>query len=158
MFNNLSQAQQVMTQSQTKRELVLFRKAYAKGKKAKFLDALINEKNQLLTIEEITKGKQIHSRCYSGLETVSIDMIQGSESRSDDFDRNFNPIKKHEMHRWMKVAEIRLRGRSLPAVELIQIDDQYIVVDGHHRISVAKSLGEKYIEANVTRWRYVGKN
>jgi hypothetical protein len=153
MLNNLSQVQRVMNQSQIKRELVLFRTAYAKGRKGKLLAALFDENNQLLTIDEITKGKGIHSRCYCGLKTVPINMIKGSESRSDDFDRDFNPVKKHEMHRWMRVAEIRLRGRSLPAVELIQIEDQYVVVDGHHRISVAKALGESYIEADVTRWR-----
>jgi len=153
MFNNLSQAQQVMTQSQTKRELVLYRTAYAKGKKGKFLAALFDVNNQLLSIEEIIEGKDVHSRCYCGLKTVPINMIKGSESRSEDFDKAFNPLKKHEMHRWMRVAEMRLRGRALPAVELIQIGERYIVIDGHHRISVARALGEKFIEANVTRWQ-----
>lgn len=155
MLNNMSQALRVMNQSQTSPSLTLFRKAYAKGKKARLMAALRNEDNHLISIEEIAEGREIHSRCFQGLQTIPINLIQGSESRSDDFDRNFNPIKKHEMHRWMRIAELRMRGRALPAVDLIQIGEQYIVVDGHHRISVAKALGERYIEANVTRWRYI---
>ncbi|HEY9121704.1 MAG TPA: hypothetical protein VIM80_01775 [Brevefilum sp.] len=152
MLDNMSQVQRVMNQSQTKAELALFKKAFSNGKKSRILTALINMDNQLLSIDEITEGKSINSQCYCGLRTVPINMIQGSESRSDDFDRNFNPLKKHDMHRWMSVAEMRLRGRPLPAVELIQIGERYIVVDGHHRISVARALGEKFIEANVTHW------
>jgi ParB-like chromosome segregation protein Spo0J len=41
------------------------------------------------------------------------------------------------------------RKRSvLPPVELIQVDG-FFVQDGHHRISVAKALGEDYVDAEV---------
>lgn len=39
-----------------------------------------------------------------------------------------------------------------PAVDLIKAGDTYAVRDGHHRISVAKALGEDYIDAQVTTW------
>jgi hypothetical protein len=153
MFNTISQIQMVMGQSQTKVGLALFRGAYAKGKKARLLAAVVNKRNQLLSIEQITKGKAIHPQCCSGQLAVPINLIQGSEGRSEDFDRSFNPLKKHNMHRWMGVAMMRLKGRALPAVDLIQIGDIFIVIDGHHRISVARALGEKFIDANVTRWQ-----
>jgi hypothetical protein len=35
---------------------------------------------------------------------------------------------------------------------LIKVKDVYIVRDGHHRISVARYLGCKYLDANVTEW------
>jgi hypothetical protein len=37
-----------------------------------------------------------------------------------------------------------------PAVDLIKVGDAYAVRDGHHRISVAKALGEDFIDAQVT--------
>jgi hypothetical protein len=153
MLNMISNVQMVMGQSQTKVGLALFRGAYAKGKKARLFAAIVNKGNQLLSLEQITKGKAIHPRCCSGLITVPIHMIQGSESRSEDFDRWFNPLKKHDMHRWMGVAMMRLKGRALPAVDLIQIGELFVVIDGHHRISVASALGEIFIDANVTRWQ-----
>jgi hypothetical protein len=41
----------------------------------------------------------------------------------------------------------------LPPVDLIELGDVYFVNDGHHRISVAKMLGQREIEAQVTVWR-----
>lgn len=153
MLNSMSNAQMVLNQTQIKGALVLFRRVFAKGKKERLLAALLNRKNQLLSIEQISNGKEIYPLNSSGLQTVPIKMIQGSEGRSEDFDRSFNPIKKHNMHRWMGVATQRLKGRALPAVDLVQIGEFFFVTDGHHRISVARALGEKFIDANVTLWK-----
>jgi hypothetical protein len=45
-----------------------------------------------------------------------------------------------------------MQGTPLPPVELIQTGETYFVVDGHHRISVAKAFGEQSIDAEVTIW------
>jgi hypothetical protein len=152
MFNTMSQAQMVLNQTQTKGALALYRQAFAKGKLVQLLGLILNKQNHLLSIDQITKGEDVYARHHVGIKTVPIKMIQGSEGRSVDFDRFFNPIKKHNMHRWIGVATMRLKGRALPAVDLVQVGEVFFVIDGHHRISVAKALGEEFIEANVTRW------
>ena len=43
-------------------------------------------------------------------------------------------------------------GQHLPPVELIQVGSAFYVRDGHHRISVARVLGQVTIEAEVTVW------
>lgn len=153
MLNSMSNAQMVLNQTQTKGALALFRRAFAKGKRDRLLAALIKKRNHLFSIEQISKSKEIYAQNGCGLKTVPIKMIQGSEGRSKDFDRSFNPITKHNMHRWMGVATQRLKGRTLPAVDLVQIGEFFFVMDGHHRISVARALGEKFIDANVTLWK-----
>jgi hypothetical protein len=40
----------------------------------------------------------------------------------------------------------------MPPVELIRVGDVYFVRDGHHRVSVARALGQAYIDAEVTVW------
>jgi hypothetical protein len=40
----------------------------------------------------------------------------------------------------------------LPPVSLIQVGDRFYVRDGHHRVSVARALGQQYIEADITVW------
>ena len=40
----------------------------------------------------------------------------------------------------------------LPPVALIQVGHLYFVRDGHHRISVARALGQETIDAEVTVW------
>jgi hypothetical protein len=82
--------------------------------------------------------------------TVLIACIQGSENRPRDFDRHFRPVQGHTKERWISVAVARLLGHGLPPVELLEVGDDYYVRDGHHRISVARALGEQYIEAVVS--------
>jgi hypothetical protein len=56
------------------------------------------------------------------------------------------------------VTNGRLDGSTegLPPVELVQVGDVYFVRDEHHRISVARTLGQLDIEAEVTVWHLSG--
>jgi hypothetical protein len=87
---------------------------------------------------------------------VPICQIRGSEGRCSDFDRNFNPLQDHNRVRWLRIAAARQRGRSLPPVELVQVGDFYFVRDGHHRVSVARALGQPFIAARVTALNVIG--
>lgn len=80
---------------------------------------------------------------------VSLNDIVGTENRADEFDSAFYPLAEHLEARWMSVAIARLKGISLPPVELILAEGTYYVRDGHHRISVARMLGQRDIEAVV---------
>lgn len=86
----------------------------------------------------------------AGIKTVPIEQIRGSEGRSEDFDRHFNPTHARTANRWISVYTAWLDGTAMPAVELVQVGDSYYVRDGHHRISVARALGLHYIDAQVT--------
>lgn len=105
------------------------------------------------SLDTLEKFGQVKSRGYAGVRTVSIRQIRGSESRIDDFDADFNPLRPHNKSRWVNIARLRLQGQPLPPVELIQVGEKYFVRDGHHRISVARKLGEEAIEAEVTVWQ-----
>lgn len=91
-----------------------------------------------------------------GILTVPLSQIIGSENRSRDFDIEFLPIREHVEGRWVGIATAMLRGLRIPPVELLhkRIDgrDVYFVRDGHHRISVARALGQVEIEAVVSEW------
>lgn len=87
---------------------------------------------------------------HAGLKTVAMANIRGSEDRRGDFDIDFLPLNDRTSARWHSIARARLEGRALPVVNLLKIGDAYYVRDGHHRISVARLLGETAIEAEVT--------
>jgi hypothetical protein len=129
-----------------------FRIAKFKGQFGKIIAALTGRSNQLLDLETLTKGKSVRSRRYAKSQSVDIDQIKGSEGRINDFDQKFNPLKSHNSSRWLNIASAWQRGVNLPAIDLIKIKDVYIVRDGHHRISVARYLGCKYLDAHVTEW------
>jgi hypothetical protein len=101
--------------------------------------------NQLYALNDIGVQRGAHI----GQMTVPIQQIIGSENRVQDFDAHFYPRKAHIEERWVGIAKARLMGTPLPPVELVQVGEDYYVRDGHHRVSVAKALGEVYIEANV---------
>jgi hypothetical protein len=85
-----------------------------------------------------------------GTQTVPIEAIIGSEGRCSDFDRQFHPTQRHTVERWVRIATARMCDRTLPPVDLIKLGDEYYVRDGHHRISVARALGEHFVDARVT--------
>jgi hypothetical protein len=85
----------------------------------------------------------------AGLQTVPVSQIRGSEGRCHGFDPEFDPLDAHDRRRWRQMCFDVMRGVVLPPVELLQVGEVYYVRDGHHRISVARALGQLQIEAEV---------
>lgn len=115
--------------------------------------ALTRRSRKLLELSAVMSTADVVEQHYAGLHAVPVRQIQGSENRAADFDRDFNPLSDRIRQRWTNVFNAWQKGAALPPVDLIQIDDTYYVRDGHHRISVAHTLGEEYIEAVVTLWK-----
>jgi hypothetical protein len=130
----------------------LYQKSVLRGKLNSLLAALTGRSSQLADISQLTGGQRVCSQRSLGSKVVRIADIQASEDRSGDFDRSFHPLEAHTKSRWLSIATARLNGQAMPAVELLKIGDVYAVRDGHHRISVARALGEDFIDARVTAW------
>jgi hypothetical protein len=110
---------------------------------------LTGRSRSLLDLTMEVSKRKIRRQYYTGSRTVPINRIKGSEGRSGDFDCDFNPMHTRTIDRWISVAVARSYGAILPAVELIQVGEDYFVRDGHHRISVALAFGEEYVDAKV---------
>jgi hypothetical protein len=134
----------------------LYSHVRGQGQWGQVWSALIGRSRRLLTLDEISAACTVHAHRDAGIRTVPISQIRGSEGRSNDFDRDFNPLQDHNKGRWLSVAAARRRGKALPPVELVQVGDIYFVLDGHHRISVARALGQQSIEAKVMVWQVTG--
>lgn len=97
-------------------------------------------------------GRRVSRRTLAGVQLIPIERIRGTEGRERDFDIDFNPLQEHDKNRWVDVLVAMRSGANLPPVELIQVGEVYYVRDGHHRISAARQLGMREIEAEVTVW------
>lgn len=86
-----------------------------------------------------------------GRRVVAVEEIVGSVGRSRDFDRDFLPVRRDLEEKWKRVDRAFHRGVDLPPVELNELGGSYYVVDGNHRVSVARYQGVRWIEAEVTR-------
>lgn len=134
----------------------LYARARSRGQRGQFWSRLTGRSRCLLRLASIEADCRLDANCDAGLQTVAIAQILGSEGRSADFDRNFCPLRDHNRERWLGIARARHQGKALPPVRLVRIGDVYFVRDGHHRISVARALGQEAIEARVTIWRVSG--
>lgn len=130
--------------------LLQFEKAFTRGKVQRIWRRLSGRPIHLVDLEEVQRNAPRRSEHYAGVQLVPIEKIVGSEGRDDEFTPEFSPLKHRTRPRWINVAMARLSGAVLPPVQLTQIGDQYYVLDGHHRISVAHSYGQREIEAVVT--------
>jgi len=111
---------------------------------------LTGASTELLNYEEVRqklKGTRTTSR---GLQNIPIDAIVGSVGRYTDFTRSFLPRRDTDQSRWTGVEAAMTDMTGLPPVEVYQIGDTYFVMDGNHRVSVAKQLGATHVEAYVT--------
>lgn len=133
--------------------LRLYERALWRGRLARLAAWLGRRPYHPLDLAMAAEQCQITNRYHAGLQTVPLAQIQGSDGRSHDFDAAFRPCQKHSRESWLRVAQARLAGEALLPVELIQVGDVYFVRDGHHRISVARSMGQKTIDAEVTVWQ-----
>jgi hypothetical protein len=104
----------------------------------------------LLNLDDTIKRASIKSSHYAGVKDVDIHRIRGTQGKANEFDAEFNPIQWRSSDRWLSIATEKMRGREMPPVELIQIGDIYYVRDGHHRISVSRSMGQAFIDAEIT--------
>jgi hypothetical protein len=53
--------------------------------------------------------------------------------------------------RWQRITRAMERLETLPPVELVQVGDDYYVVDGHNRVAAARRAGGVEIDADVTQ-------
>lgn len=103
-----------------------------------------------LSFDDVVQSLGYRSEQRLGVLVIPLDRVVGSVDKTRDFDRGFRPTTGRTRQRWERIAEAFRRGEEMPPVEVYRLGDLYFVTDGHHRVSVAKSLGLDLIEADVT--------
>jgi hypothetical protein len=103
----------------------------------------------LLSYDEIKEKLHIGGPIYRGVKTIRVNQIAGSLNRYHEFDRAFLPKEDQLANRWQKVDRAFYQDINLPPVVLYKVGDVYFVVDGHHRVSVARDKGQEFIDAEI---------
>ena len=81
------------------------------------------------------------------LRSIPLDTIVGTVDATTDFDAGFRPAADRVSRRWQSVARAHRAGRPLPPIAVIERPDGHYVLDGRHRVSVARTLGHTHIDA-----------
>ena len=106
--------------------------------------------NVILPFDEVVQAVGKRGERRLGLQTIELDSIVGTVDRTREFDRSFRPTSRRVRRRWEGIAKATRRGEAMPPIDVYRVGELHFVVDGHHRVSVARQLGLKVIEANVT--------
>ena len=104
------------------------------------------------SFQDLQNALRAHNRIRRGMRVVDTDEIVGSVGRSKDFDGRFLPLRASTGERWKRVDVAFHRGEDLPPVSLYKLDGAYFVLDGNHRVSVARFHGLQTLEAEVTEF------
>ncbi|HKZ55627.1 MAG TPA: hypothetical protein VJ123_09125 [Anaerolineales bacterium] len=113
------------------------------------LGSLSGHRREMLSYEEVKEKLRLGGPVYQGLHSVPLKEIIGSVNRYRDFDRLFFPTQSHTQDRWRRINRAWYQEIGLPPILLYKVGEAYFVIDGNHRVSVARSKGQIYIDAEV---------
>jgi hypothetical protein len=120
---------------------------FVRARRAARAARLVGRRHALRTL----CGADGATRGRARLEVIPTDAIVGSVEPTIVFDARFRPVSDHVRPRWERIALAHRTGVSLPPITVIERPDGYYVVDGRHRVSVARAMGFRDIEARVIR-------
>jgi hypothetical protein len=105
---------------------------------------------ELLDLDEVRSRLGVFRESYVGIHPIPLDRIIGTAGRARDFDRDFLPRDERIRERWRRVEQTFPRG-DFPPIVVYEVGGSHFVVDGHHRVAVARQRGVEFIDAEVTR-------
>lgn len=127
-----------------------FRRARSQADLKELISKFTGEQTQLLSFDEVKQMLRLQSSAEIGLRDIPLDSIVGSVGRYTDFTRDFLPRQEIRPERWARVKTAASGLVGLPPIEVYKIGEIYFVKDGNHRVSVARQLGAKSVQAYVT--------
>jgi hypothetical protein len=117
---------------------------------------LTRRARRLQSIEPVLQAAGLEGRAFGGVQEIPLDRVVGSAaapSKTGDFDPGFLPVNRRMRDRWTRIYLAMVEGDELPPIDVYKVGDSYFVIDGHHRVSVARSLGRATINARVVEVR-----
>src|SRR5438270_160665 len=106
----------------------------------------------MLSMDKVLKAAGAEGRADRGEQDIPLDRIVGSAAapaKAGDFDPSFLPVSNRSRDRWTRIYQEMAEGGELPPIDVYKLGDNYYVIDGHHRVSVARQLGWDTIKARV---------
>lgn len=126
-----------------------FEKARTRGRMQSLMSSLAWKNSDLLSLYAVTELIKPKNETYLGMRTIPVDKIIGSEGRYQDFSLAFYPKKELLRSRWQSIDRAAKQYVILPPISVYKLGDWYFVRDGNHRVSVAKTQGVEFIDAEV---------
>ena len=130
-----------------------FQAARQRAALQEILARFTGKSTQLLSYEDVAEKLKLRIRTDRGLQQIPLDAIVGSVGRYSEFTRSFLPRRVEDRERWARLKAAMYDGAGIPPIEVYKVGEAYFVVDGNHRVSIARQEGLTSIEANVIEFK-----
>lgn len=89
---------------------------------------------------------------YLGQQEIPVRKIAGSVGREKEFSQHFYPLSRspRQRERWRLTYALSLAGKRFPPIDVCKVGGTYYVLNGHHRVSVARYLNWSTVHAHVS--------
>ena len=108
-------------------------------------------KTELLDLEDVERRLRPFARRYLGVRAIPLEHVVGTEGRGGAFSREFAPRHAFSRDRLRSLADAFPDG-GFPPIVAVKFGETYFVIDGHHRVALARRDGGETIDAEVTEF------
>lgn len=109
------------------------------------------KKQRYKCFDEVVEGRKLKSRSYKGTKPIDVNKIVGSVDRCLR-DNTISVDKDSQRYRGIRDALEKMT--CLPAIQVYNVDEEYFIVDGHHRVEASKEIGKDFLDAEVIEYKY----
>ncbi len=138
-----------ISSSEHQQAVIDFHEARRKAALESIVAFIQGKSTDLMSYEQVREKLRPIESARRILEDIPLEKIVGSVNRTSDFSRNFLPRHESDLFRWASVRSGVESLVGLPPIDAYRVGDLYFILDGHHRVSVAKELGAKTIQGYV---------
>jgi len=103
----------------------------------------------LLELDEVERRLKPFGRRYLGVREVQLDALVGTDGRASSFTRDFRPLHSFSRDR-LRSLQAAFADGAFPPIVTVKLGETYFVIDGHHRVALARRSGAEMIDADVT--------
>src|SRR5918997_3830168 len=103
----------------------------------------------LLELDEVERRLRPFARHYVGVRPIPLKHVVGTDGKVGAFTRNFEPRHSFSRDRLRSLTSAFPDG-GFPPIVAVKLGDTYFVIDGHHRVALARKHGGETIDADIT--------
>lgn len=127
-----------------------FKRARRTGAMQQMMARLTGKSADLVAYDDVCRAVKSSDGIKQGVREIPLDAIVGSVGRYQDFTRDFWPKNDSDEERWVRVKTAVNDMVGMSPIDVYKVGDVYFVIDGNHRVSIARQLGSDTITARVT--------
>lgn len=103
------------------------------------------------SFDEEVVGRKLKSSSYRGTMPIDVNKIVGSVNRCQ---QNNTILINKNSQRYKGIKESMERMYLIPPIKVYNVEDEYYILDGHHRVEAGKEVGRAFLDAEVVEYKY----